>query len=474
MAVEAVASRLQVDLTNFTTDMAVIGFTGALGSGCSYLAKGLARHHNYIYCSLSKPIHDYAQSQGKAEATDSLQNIGNDLRRQFGLGYLVGVVLTEVSKSLPAKGDAKRPVGIVVDGIRNIGEVEALQQLLNFYLISVQADTEFRKQRTIGPTKRFANVDQFTAADARDRDEHTDCGQQIKACNYLADIIIINEKTVSAEAEKPYREYIRDLLYDNYVSLIEHVAKGKLPNERIARPEEALMTTAYVESKRSSCLKRKVGAVIASSTGDIISAGHNEVPDASDPCIDDPRYGWCARDVVQEQIGREIGHCPSCGEPIIIKNTCKCGAGIVQFSKRCPNCSRSVEIDYTCPKCKKSVFAEFLPGGGSDKTGKLLDICRALHAEENAILNLAKFGVRLPTVDKRGKDAHNLADGCVLYSTTFPCNLCANKIVTVGIRKVVYAEPYTMEEAKKVFETQGVIIQRFQGVKSRAFFRLYA
>ena len=67
-----------------------------------------------------------------------------------------------------------------------------------------------------------------------------------------------------------------------------------------------------------------------------------------------------------------------------------------------------------------------------------------------------------------------MPEGCVLYSTTFPCNLCANKIVTVGIRKVVYAEPYTMEEAKKVFKKDGVELERFQGVKSRAYFRLYA
>ena len=119
-----------------------------------------------------------------------------------------------------------------------------------------------------------------------------------------------------------------------------------------------------------------------------------------------------------------------------------------------------LEINYKCPKCKTNVFKEFLPGAGPDKTGKLLDLCRALHAEENAILNLSRNGVRLP-------------DGCTLYSTTYPCNLCANKIVAVGIKKVVYAEPYTMEEAVRTFSKQKIEVQRFQGVKSRAFFKLY-
>jgi deoxycytidylate deaminase len=236
------------------------------------------------------------------------------------------------------------------------------------------------------------------------------------------------------------------------------------------------MTVAYVESKRSSCLKRKVGAVIASPAGDIIAAGHNEVPEASEPCIDDPRYGWCCRDVVQEKVGREIKHCPGCGEPVKIETKCKkCGAKVTEFSKRCPNssCQAALELEYACPKCKRPVFVDFVPGAGSE-TGKLLDICRALHAEENAILNLSRLGVHLPRFDKHGGGEAGPPDGCVLYSTTFPCNMCANKIAAVGIRKIVYAEPYTMDEAKLILEKEGIKMQRFQGVKSRAFFRLYA
>jgi len=472
---EAVQQGLQVDLPNITTDMPVIGFTGALGSGCSYLARGLHKHHGYVYCSLSKPIHDHAKDVGFKETTENLQNLGNELRETFGRGFLASAALHEVSSRLPPIGSSGRPVGIVVDGIRNTGEIDALQQLPNFYLISVQAGTSIRQSRTIGAGKRFTSLAQFEKADARDRDEQTDHGQQVKECNYRADIIVINEEAVSADADAPYKEYIKRLLHRDFVSLIEHVARGRLPNERRARPEEALMTAAYVESKRSSCLKRKVGAVIASPTGDIIAAGHNEVPQAAKPCIQDPRYGWCARDVLQERLGQAIKHCPGCGEPVAVKAECKaCGADIVQFAKRCPQCRSSVEIEYSCPKCKRRVFSEFLPGGASAGSGKLLDLCRALHAEENAILNLAKFGVHLPVFDKEEAERRGIPDGCVLYSTTFPCNLCANKIVAVGIRKVVYAEPYTMEEAKKVFEQEGVTIERFQGVKSRAFFRLYS
>jgi deoxycytidylate deaminase len=102
-----------------------------------------------------------------------------------------------------------------------------------------------------------------------------------------------------------------------------------------------------------------------------------------------------------------------------------------------------------------------MPGGSPEKTGKLLDMCRALHAEENAILALSRAGVRLP-------------DRAVLYCTTFPCNLCANKIVSVGIEIIVYAEPYPMKEAEMIFRQEDVDLRRFEGVKSNAYFRMCA
>jgi len=462
---------MEMDVQNFTTEMPVIGFTGALGSGCTYLAKGLEKHHRYHYCSLSEPIHNIAQKMELQETTGNLQDIGNVLREKNGVGFLAEFVVSAVNRNLEGIEGNKRPVGIVIDGIRNIGEVESLQQLPNFYLISVQAETSIREGRTIGEGKRFNTKEEFDVADDRDMDEQTEYGQQVKKCNYLSDIIVINEGDVFIDAESPYKDYIEKILYKDYISLIEDIAQGNA-NKKRARTAEALMTAAYVESKRSSCLKRKVGAVIASPKGDIITAGHNDVPETADDCIDDPRYGRCARDFVQEKFGQKIEFCPNCGEQINIQVKCKeCSEEIKKFCKRCPKCNSTVEIEYICPKCEKNVFQFYLPGSGMDGTGKLLDICRALHAEENAILNLSKLGINLPHIHKNGS---NLPESCVLYSTTFPCNLCANKIVTVGIKKVVYAEPYTMEEAKKVFEKEHVVIERFQGVKSRAYFRLYS
>lgn len=59
-----------------------------------------------------------------------------------------------------------------------------------------------------------------------------------------------------------------------------------------------------------------------------------------------------------------------------------------------------------------------------------------------------------------------------LFTSTYPCNLCANKIAQVGIKHIVYFEPYPMEEAKKILADKGVEQEPFEGVTYNGYFRL--
>ena len=446
--------------TNITSDLPMLGFTGALGSGCSYFAKGLADFHRYVHCHLSSPIHAEAARRGLEHTAGVLLDIGNEMRRQYGPNHLARLALDWADKQVPPPDSKERPAGVILDGIRNTGELEALRQGPNFYLFSVQADMDKRQERLVG-TERCPDEKSFEVADKRDQEEKPLFGQQVRKCNDLADVIVINDKSISKEAEGKRREYIEDKLYKPFVSLIERVAAGEAVYDVRPSDREALMTAAYCESRRSSCLKRKVGAIIARTNGEIISAAHNDVPEGTAPCLDDDRYLWCARDVIQEHAAQQIKHCPNCGNAIKLAVTCPmCSTEITSYTKRCPNCKYDPEIRYACEKCGIDVFAQFLPGH-TPGAGKLLDMCMSLHAEENAILNLVKQGLRTPP------DA-------VIYTTTFPCNLCAKKIVAAGIKKVVYAEPYPMEESRTLFIKEHVAVERFEGVKNTAYFRLYS
>ncbi len=70
---------------------------------------------------------------------------------------------------------------------------------------------------------------------------------------------------------------------------------------------------------------------------------------------------------------------------------------------------------------------------------------RTVHAESNAILQCAKFGVR--------------TEGADLYVTHFPCLQCTKQIIQAGIQKVIYAEQYRSDPyALELFAQAGVAL----------------
>jgi len=456
----------------FSANTIILGFTGPIAGGCSYISSMIPEitGGNYHYFKLS----DIIRRELTAEGIDNpdikqLQDKGNKLRKQYGPGCLVKTLFNSITDG---KIKLTAP-NIIIDGIKNEGEVELLKSFANAYLFSVHAERDVRSKRAI-EAGIFKDDDAFQAADRRDEFENSTNGQQVKRCNYLADIIIVNDAHTPSTMATKHEDFVKDI-YRHYIKLIENNIKGEYSPEISPSINEMCMTSAYAQSMMSSCLKRKVGSVIIdlediSKTTDgqdkvvkypcIVSSGFNEVPMGSQKCIFHNDFEKCYRDHLQEEHAEKIKFCPSCGEGLNVKTTCPtCKKIYNRYVKFCPTCRKEIKWAYRCPKCEIKVFEEHLPGD-KKSPGKLLDMCRSLHAEEMAILMLAK---------RSGNQNKNL----VLYVTTQPCNLCANKIVSAGIKKVVYAEPYTMKEAAETLTNGDVKLERFEGVKSTAFFKLY-
>lgn len=74
--------------------------------------------------------------------------------------------------------------------------------------------------------------------------------------------------------------------------------------------------------------------------------------------------------------------------------------------------------------------------------GQRHEICRGLHAEQNAIIQAAAHGVCI-----RGAD---------IYTTTMPCIICAKMLINAGIAKVYYLEGYPDELTQAFFEEAGI------------------
>ena len=69
-------------------------------------------------------------------------------------------------------------------------------------------------------------------------------------------------------------------------------------------------------------------------------------------------------------------------------------------------------------------------------SGERSELCRAAHAEQNAINFAARYGISI--------------EGATLYATHYPCSWCAKSIVNAGIARVIYSEDYPDPLAKKV------------------------
>jgi dCMP deaminase len=147
----------------------------------------------------------------------------------------------------------------------------------------------------------------------------------------------------------------------------ERAKKRPAVGERLGW-DEYFMEFARLAAKRSTCLRRQVGAVLVKDKT-ILATGYNGAP-------------------------RGVPHCSETG------------------------CLRD-ELD--------------VPSGHRH------ELCRGLHAEQNAIIQAAYHG----GTSVKGAD---------VYSTTFPCMICTKMLINAGIRRIVYVEGYADELSRRMLD----------------------
>src|SRR5438132_776079 len=94
----------------------VIGLTGHIGVGKTSVATFL-EERGFVRVTLSDLLRDEAARRGIAATRSNLQDLGNALRVELGSGVLVG-------RAIAANHEARS--GLVIDGVRNPGEVAAI------------------------------------------------------------------------------------------------------------------------------------------------------------------------------------------------------------------------------------------------------------------------------------------------------------------------------------------------------------
>ena len=77
-------------------------------------------------------------------------------------------------------------------------------------------------------------------------------------------------------------------------------------------------------------------------------------------------------------------------------------------------------------------------------SGTRAEVCYAIHAEQNAIIQAAKIGVS--------------TEGATIYITLQPCVICAKMLINAGITKIVHKGEYPDELSRAILEEAGIEI----------------
>lgn len=84
-------------------------------------------------------------------------------------------------------------------------------------------------------------------------------------------------------------------------------------------------------------------------------------------------------------------------------------------------------------------------------SGERHELCRGLHAEQNAIIQAAKHGTNI--------------NGATLYCTTMPCIICTKMIINAGIARVIYGEGYADALAREMIAEADIEVLHFTAGK---------
>lgn len=289
------------------------------------------------------------------------------------------------------------PTFICLDAIRSPYEATYFQdRYSSFYLVAVSTDDN---ERIIRLGEKLSH-EQIKALDSKEypsklKDESRFTNQDIGACLQLADIYLYNPYESTNE-----KYFITELIV-KYITLMKH------PGLITPTSVERCMQIAYNAKLNSGCLSRQVGAVITDSHYSVKAVGWNSVAEGQVPCnlrnaenylINKDKSSFSTYELENQEF---IDH---------MHKEYKRKIGLSSLKGR------------LCSYCFKDEYEQITLQKNQVHT-------RSLHAEENAFLQIVKYG---------GEGIQ----GGKLFTSASSCVLCSKKAFQLGIKDIFYIDPY--------------------------------
>lgn len=409
---------------------------------CKKILDKIEKYKTLIFTEIPKFRDEISEAYGK-KMFHIYQAWGNNIRR-YGTALKHGVSQNTIA-ALARKINAiikmledeniyyEKRTFIIIDAIRNPYEVLYFKERYGaFYLLSVTTDDETRKRNLYGQDYKDTEIQILDSEEYPKKQKLIDesyTEQDIQKCIELSDIYVYNNGTNTDDNIELKKQLIK------FFSLIMH------PGLITPTPMERVMQIAYVAKMNSGCLSRQVGAAITNSDFSVKAIGWNTVPQGQTPC------DLCNfKDLVNKHDKNAYSDYEL--QDIEFRN---------YLEKVNEKYKKSLADLKGLPHafCFKDLFIGLIDEKNQVHT-------RSLHAEENAFLQLAKYG---SIGIKGGK----------LFTTASPCELCGKKAYQLGIPEIYYIDIYPGITEKHVLNngTERPKLIPFQGAIGRAYDNLY-
>lgn len=376
--------------------------------------------------------------------------------------YTVAEIINRLIKAWKSNN---KKTHIIIESLRNSLELMFFKERYSaFYLLSI--NSSFRKTtltnrfeekkslKNMAPEERQRLVEWVLELDddeyrTQDFKKGDFSAPDVQNCIQKADIHLNNDW---AFAEPSNKEELLD-----FGSLGEQLMKytALMQKPGLITPDntERCMQIAYNAKFNSGCISRQVGAVVSDFNYAIKAVGWNDVPSNQTPCnlrdINDLRGSnpHLKTSFSDFELGNDTTD----------RNKSKKFNNKLLDSASILNSKKAELKSRVCSFCFKSHYNAFEGEENQVHT-------RSLHAEENAMLQISKYG------------GQGLLQG-VLYTTASPCELCSKKAFQLGIRVVYYIDPYPGISQGQILGAGNMnnrpTMMLFRGAIGTAFHKLY-
>lgn len=411
-----------------------------------------------LYTSLFQEIGKDIRTTGSV-AKDKNIDLSEELKLSENYANLKIFVIPEIIRRViklirkENKDEGKKDF-FVIDSLRNIYEIEFFRnRYQSFYLFSVMASLEVRKDRILNSFKLTVE-DLETIVDFEKNDKGIE-SQAINTCIGKGDVFIDND----------IENYNKTELT---LQIIKYVALIRKPGLFTPSDDERFMQVAFTARYSSGCISRQVGAVVAGKDGYLRGFGWNDTPENHISCL----YRTPEQLINADTNMVFSNYERSTTFRTHITNNFEDSE--LRFHPYCFKDNQSqIELTNSAKKIKHEInFGDVAHEISQDNIEKILKKAkfknptreRALHAEENAFLQISKSG------------GTSVVSG-TLFTTDSPCQLCAKKTMQLKISRVVYIDAYpdiSIEHTLRAGEKENwPYFEMFAGVIGSAYFKLY-